>query len=274
MGKLLEEYYPLIVCSVSEINEVAAIGKSGGSKLPENGESDIDIYVFCDEIPDIQTRQNVIEKFKSVISYMKISEAGGRFWGVCDFLTIDNTDICLMYFTVSDMNEEIESILNGSRLDRENEYFYPTGRCATFLLMYVLYDKNRYIANMKEKLSTYPEDLAEKLYNHHIRKAKGNFGGEDFERAVSRSDVLFYHETVERAIDHFLQALFALNKCFFPSRKRTIEFINGFDIKPLNCTERLLRTIELGAKPETLADSYVVWSSLYKELFDLGTHSE
>jgi len=161
-------------------------------------------------------------------------------------------------------------VLNGTRLDKE-DYFYPTGRCATMLSMFELHDKSGYIAEMKKRLSVYPQELSTRLFAHHIKKCNDT---ESFERAVSRSDVLFYHETAENAIDHFLQAIFALNKCFFPSRKRTIEFINGFDIKPLNCIERLLQTIELGAKPETLSNSYAVWHSLYKELFDLGNHKE
>ena len=279
MGKLLEKYYPLIINSVSEINEVAAIGKSGGSKLPEHGESDIDIYIFCSRIPEIKSRKEAIDGLGDIITSANYSEHGGRFWGTIDFLIADDTSICLMYFTTTEMDKEIELLLNGTRLDREADYFYPTGRCATFLSMHVLYDtcdknENGYIANIKEKLNPYPQDLAKKLYNHHIQKANGNYGGEDFERAVSRGDVLFYHSTLEYAIDHFLQALFALNKCFFPSRKRTIEFIDSFDIKPLNCTGRLLQAIELGAKPETLSDSYAVWYSLCKELLGLGNHTE
>ncbi|MCL2773459.1 MAG: DUF4037 domain-containing protein [Oscillospiraceae bacterium] len=269
MGKLLEESYPLIINSVSEINEVVAIGKSGRSKLPEHGESDIDIYVFCSRIPEIKSRKAAIDRLGNVISSANYSERGGRFWGTIDFLFVDNTDICLMYFTTAEMDKEIELVLNGTHLDREEESFYPTGRCATMLSICELNDKSGYIARMKEHLSVYPQELSIRLFNHHMRH-----DGEDFDRAVSRSDVLFYHAVVENAIDHFLQALFALNKCFFPSRKRTIGFINGFDIKPLNCANRLLQTIELGAKPETLSDSYAVWYSLYKELFDLGNHAE
>lgn len=270
MGKLLTECYTLIISSISEINEVVAIGKSGGSKLPENGESDIDIYVFCSSIPELKIRKEAIDRLGDVISSVNYSEQGSRFWGTIDFLVVDDTDICLMYFTTMYMDEEIELVLNGTRLDKEAECFYPTGRCSTMLSMYELNDKSGYIARIKEHLSVYPQELSTRLFKHHINKGNDT---ESFERAVSRSDVLFYHETVEGAIDHFLQALFALNKCFFPSRKRTIEFINGFDIKPLNCTSRLLQIIELGSKPETLSSSYAIWRLLYNELIDLGSHN-
>ena len=177
-----------------------------------------------------------------------------------------------MYFTVSDMNSEIKSVLNGSRLDRENEYFYPTGRCATFLSMHIFYDKGGFIADMKEKLSAYPQSLSTKLYNHHILEINDN---EDFERAIQKGDVFFYHATLDRAIDHYFQALFALNKCFFPSRKRTLSFIEGEGLKykPINCGARLLEVIELGARAETLSRSYEIWAALCKDLMDMAEFS-
>ena len=255
--------YSLLIDLICKMDEVLSVGKCGGEKLPEKNESDIDVFVFCSKVPDANTRHAIIGKLGSGISCLQISETKDKFWGFCNFITIEDVEICLMYFTISDMDDEIESVLNGSRLDREDEYFYPTGRCATLLSMQVYCDKKGYISAMKEKLSLYPEILAQKLFNHHISKINDI---EDFSRAVSRKDVLFYHTTLESAIDHFLQALFALNRCFFPSRKRTLEFIKGFKHKPKNCAERLLKVIELGSKPETLSKSYDIWSALCIEL--------
>jgi len=259
--------YKLLIDEIRKIDGVASIGKSGGETIPIQNENDIDVFIFCSHIPNAQTRKTAVKKVESAVSKITISETAGRFWGVCDFVTIENTEICLMYFNISDMNDEIESVLNGSRLDRENEYFYPTGRCATFLSMYVLYDKTGYISNMKEKLSVYPIVLSKKLYDHHVGKINDN---EDFERAIARKDTIFYHSTLELAIDHFLQALFALNQCYFPSRKRITQFIEKFKLKPINCSERLLEVIKTGSEPRTLSQSYDIWSALCKELKDIA----
>ena len=150
------ENYKRLIKAVQEIDEVLSIGKSGGKELPVKGENDIDIFVFCNKIPSAKTRQSAVELLGSAISEVTINETSGKFWGVCDFINIDDNEICLMYFTVSEMNDEIETVLNGSRLNRENEYFYPTGRCATFLSMYILCDKTGYIA---EDLKNKPEIL-------------------------------------------------------------------------------------------------------------------
>lgn len=265
---LLESYCELVKI-ISEMNEVLSIGKSGGEKLPEKNESDIDIFVFCREVPSAIRRQEMFLKLDAEHSNFKISKGVEKFWGVCDYVIIEGAEICLMYYNISDMNNDIESVLKGSRLDREDEYYYPTGRCAAFLSMHILYDKESYILNMKKYLSLYPDALAERLSNHHIEKINDE---EDFHRAVSRGDVLFYHSTLESAIDHFLQALFALNHCFFPSRKRTIKYIEGFKYKPQNCSERLLRVIELGAKSEGLSTSYDEWSGLCKEIVHIANN--
>jgi len=257
--------YKLLIGAIKEIKEALSIGKSGGKKLPVKGESDIDIFVFCNQIPSVKTRQTAVESLGAAVSKMTINETGGRFWGVCDFINIKNTEICLMYFTTAEMDAEIETVLNGSRLDRENGYFYPTGRCASFLSMYILCDKSGYISDMKKRLYEYPRLLAEKLYGHHIQKINDD---EDFDRAVFRGDVLFYHAVLEGAIDHFLQALFALNRCYFPSRKRSLHFIEQFKIKPENCSARLLKAIELGAGEKTLSQSYEIWGALCRELLE------
>jgi hypothetical protein len=155
--------YNRLISAVSEIQDVLSIGKSGGEKLPAKNEGDVDIFIFCNKVPDVASRQVAVSESGAVASYIKISEADCRFWGVCDFIVISGIEICLMYFSITDIKNEIDSVLNGSRLDRESEYFYPTGRCAAFLTMHILFDKYGYIANMKEKLSVYPPALSKKF---------------------------------------------------------------------------------------------------------------
>ncbi|HWQ58030.1 MAG TPA: DUF4037 domain-containing protein [Clostridia bacterium] len=257
--------YTRLIEAVRQLEGVVSLGKSGGEALPQRDEGDIDLFVFCDAVPNINARRAVLEIAGAAAS-VRIAERAGRFWGVCDCAMLGDCDLCLMYFTVSEMDAEIESTLDGFRLDREGEYFYPTGRCATFGSMHILYDTNGYIAAMKKKLSVYPDSLARALLAHHIARVNDE---EDFERAVSRGDVLFYHATIESALDHYLQALFALNRRFFPSRKRTVQFVDGFSYKPRDCAKRLLRAVELGARPETLEQSYEIWIALCDELAEM-----
>lgn len=75
-----------------------------------------------------------------------------------------------------------------------------------------------------------------------------------------------YFTIEENALDHFLQVLFALNKTFFPSRKRSLQFIDRFDLKPTDCSEKLLEIVRLAGKAGGMKESYLLWSNLVDEL--------
>lgn len=87
---------------------------------------------------------------------------------------------------------------------------------------------------------------------------------------MARKDVLFYHFALDIAIDHFLQALFAINETYFPSRKRTFDFIEIFKIKPERCNKKLLEVVKLGSVPEGINQSFTIWSNMVHELKKLS----
>lgn len=109
----------------------------------------------------------------------------------------------------------------------------------------------------------YPESLAAQLIRYHLDLLADV---EDLERAISRKDALFYHFALDLSLDHFLQAQFALNRCCFPNRKRTLSFIEIFTKKPERCAERILDVVALGARGETIMQSYEEFSTLCREL--------
>ncbi len=277
MTRTNQDCFTLLIDSISTLPEVQSIGKSGGAALPPQGgcealpgagESDVDVFVFCDAIPAPGQRRAAVERLGEAAGEAVIDVVGGRQWGYCDFVQVGGVEICLMYFTIDGMKAELEAVLNGERLEKEDNYFYPTGRCATFLSFHVLVEKGGFIAAMQKRLAVYPAGLAECLVAHHLRQLRDV---EDLERAVARQDVLFYHFALDLALDHFLQALFALNRCFFPSRKRSLARLEAFAAKPEHCAERVLRAITLGGGAEGLAQSYALWSELCSELAGLAS---
>lgn len=266
MENLLQVPFSSLIQAITQIDAVLALGKSGGASLPVSGESDIDIFVFCSRLPEVPQRQAAVATLVENITKADFGSSTGRFWGLCDFVSFHQAEVCVMYFTIEAMESEIASILKGERLEREDEYFYPTGRLATLLSLHAFHDPMGYLAKWKSLLSEYPPALSAQLVQRHIGQITD---AEDFERAVSRRDVLFYHATLERAIDHFLQALFALNRHYFPSRKRTLAHIRSFSFTPTQCGDRLLKAVALGGEADTIPESYSVWTGLCHELAQL-----
>lgn len=97
---------------------------------------------------------------------------------------------------------------------------------------------------------------------------------EDLGRVVLRKEVLFYHQVLEEALDHSLQALYAINHCYFPSRKRTQIALENFKIKPEDCYNRLTKIVEQSVKSETMEASVNQLRSLIEEIRLLGELGE
>lgn len=261
------EILNLLTNEIYAMNDIQSIGISGGkSELPHVGEGDIDIFIYCDKIPESSKRQAAIDKLGNLVSKGKINVFEEGHWGIGDFLLINGVETWLMYFTTYETSNDVESILRGEYPDKLDNYYYPVGRLAMLKDITVLYDKNNYLNSLKKRLAEYPDELSEILIKYHLDELDDI---EDLERAVTRQDVLFYHFALDLAIDHFLQALFAMNKIYFPSRKRTLKFIGNFNIKPEKCGEKLLEVISLGSCSDSIEKSYELWGNLVNELKNL-----
>ncbi len=259
-----------LIDKLSEMNEVQSIGISGSiTPLPQAGEGDIDIFIYCDSIPDKEKRQAIIDFMGEQIQESKINVFEEGHWGTGDFALINDIETWLMYFSVSETLTNVEAILNGEYPDKLDNYYYPVGRCAMFKNINIMYDRSDFLYNLKRKLSHFPIELSNMLIQYHLEELDDL---EDLQRAVERKDVLFYHFAMDNAIDHFLQALFAINKTFFPSRKRTLEYIEKFNIKPYECDKKLLDVIRLGSCSEGINESYSLWINLVNELKNLDNH--
>ncbi len=264
--KTLEPSFQALVDALSGLNCVRAIGKTGGASLPTDGFSDIDLFVLCERLPTRAEREALYLSLAGTCSIEEYGEAEHPHWGLVDSLLLGGQEVYPMFFTKDTFVGSIHSILRGERLEREANYFYPTGRCASILGMYFCYDPDGIFEQLKQHCASYPDSLRNALMSAHLTKLNDE---EDFQRAIRRGDVLFFHSTLDLALDHFLQALFALNRVYFPSRKRSLEIIASFQIKPLNCEERLLRVVEMSSNSNTLSEAHEVWQRLCVELIEL-----
>lgn len=258
----------LIARDLTSLDEITAAGLT--KKLDTNvkaGESDIDIIVYCTQIPEPYRRSQIYNKYidDASIEDCELNVSEGGVWGTGDWFLINGVDTWLMYFTEQEIVEYLEAVLSGSLLDAVDG-FYPTGRCATVQKMEILQDKTGFVDFLKQKVIVFPAVLKQIMIDHHLPLC---IDEEDFQRAESKGDVLFYHQVLETALDHFLQVLFAVNSTFLPSRKRCLQYIQEFSIKPDQCEERLLAAIEKGASSEGVSQSCKIWRGLVSDLRSL-----
>lgn len=264
MFYITEDIVNKLINSIKSIDEVQSAGISGGkSVFPKQGEGDIDIFIYCDTIPEIEKRQAMLCMMGDFINDTKTKVFEGGHWGSGDFCTINGVETWLMYFTVDETLKDVEAILNGEYPEKLDNYYYPIGRCAMLSNINIIYDKNSFLDSLKKRLSLYPEELRKTLTEYHMKELDDV---EDLERAAARKDLLFYHFAIDIAVDHYLQALFAMNRTYFPSRKRTLKYIENFRIKPDRCSEKLLEVIKFGSDTESIPQSYQLWINMIREL--------
>jgi len=255
-----------LINEIANLDKVSAIGISGKLRpFPLPGKGDFDIFVYCDEIPKEKTRLERLSKVPGIenIGYMGKSDA----WGNMDFCTIENIETFVMYFKKADVLKNTEDIVKGKYLWKLDNGYFPIGRVAMLASINILYDRDGFLSTSKKVLKLYPGSLKEKMIAFHTSRM---LDPEDFERAISRKDILFYHSVLDTAIEHFLMALFAMNETYFPSRKKSSEYIDRFNIKPNRCIERLQSVIKDSVVEEKMDTSYINYLELCDELIELS----
>jgi hypothetical protein len=267
MSNDIETGLDRLVNVLRQHDSIRALGSSGGDRpFPETGAGDIDLFVYCSKVPSKAQRKEMLMSLAEEIEQIEIGKLERGYWGEGDCFLLAGVETWLLYFTVAEAHVELEAILHGQYLGRLATYYYPIGRCAMWKAMGVFYDPDGFLQSLKRRLEKYPHELAAAVLNHHL-KALDDV--EDLERAVHRQDVFFYHFALDLALDHFLQAVFALNKEYFPSRKRSESYVRRFKAKPVECEGRLSQVVALGGNAETLEESYRIWNILVSDLRSL-----
>lgn len=257
--KILDE----LISKISDIEEVSAIGISGKIKpYPQPGKGDFDIFIYCDKIPNIRIREKKLSVCNG-IDDVRINIGASAIWGHGDYCAINKIDTFLMYFKKDDVLDNVKEILEGKYLWKINNDYFPIGRISMLSTINIFYDQDNFLNDLRESLLCYPEVLKEKMISYYLQKMLNT---EDFGRAVNSKDVFFYHCTLDNSIEHFLMALFALNEVYFPSRKRSQQHIEDFNIKPISCSDRLLSIIRDGSNPKGIEGSYEEFKKLCNEL--------
>ena len=130
---------------------ICAIGKTGGAALPKDGFSDIDLFVFCKQIPSQRERRTcacLVPDHNCCISERMNIRMGARGFAARSAAG----SLSHVFHREHVLPKSISSILRGERTQREENYFYPTGRCASILGMHAFYDPDGFLAGLRRNV--------------------------------------------------------------------------------------------------------------------------
>lgn len=259
---MVRETIDELVRSLSLEKSVRSIGLSSDPLPARREDGDLDLFVYCDEVPSAKARAlrypAAIREDPAFRSSVFVSEL----WGDADYAELGGIETWIMYFRARDALEDFRAIAEGRRPSRIDGY-YPSGRLAMFKDMLVLYDADSFLLGLKAGLEAYPPLLKEAALRDSLAELEDE---EDLLRACGRGDVAFFHASIDAAVDAFLRLLYAANDRLFPSRKRVEERVAAFPLKPRGCHARILRIFRLGCDAATLGAALAEFRSLKAEL--------
>lgn len=248
---------------ISEIPAACGIGQTGDLNAPlVPGKSDIDMFVICDKVPSREERLELYQALKGSYDSLQMEVCAGGIWGCGDIFICEGIDVMPMYFTVSEMQNYLEEVLDCRHLEKEGR-FYPVGRLASIENLNVLWEKDESWTKIISLVKKHPSNFFEAWYHNEVSRI---IDEEDLGRAELRHEVLFFHQVVEEFLDHFLQALYALNNQYFPSRKRTEKTIESFTDKPKNCAARLAHIVVMASNEATIPEAVAEIRKISAEL--------
>lgn len=249
-----------VLSGCENILGIARTGDIHAPLLP--GKSDIDLFVLCSTVPSLEDRKCLYKSLEGTFDSLSMEVCSGGVWGYGDIFISNGIDVMPMYFSAEEMRSYVEEVLSGLHLEKEGR-FYPVGRLASIESIHVLYETDNTWSDTIRMVQKRPQPLFAKWYASEIRKVLDE---EDLGRAELRHEVLFYHQVMEEFLDHFLQALYAKNNCYFPSRKRTEAALASFDKKPDQCYQRLLNIVKLAGDETTIDASIKELRAISEEL--------
>jgi hypothetical protein len=186
-----------LVSTLAKIDVVKGIGQTGDMNVQLiPGKSDIDLFVLCSTIPSKDERQALYATLQPACFKLQMEVCQGGLWGYGDILLVDGIDIMPMYFTVSEMREYLEEVLQCKHLGKTGR-FYPVGRLASVSSINILYETFDTWTALVRMVNSKPYSFFKEWFESEISQVLDE---EDLGRAILRKEVLFFHQVLEDAV--------------------------------------------------------------------------
>ena len=238
---MINEVFDKIIKRFTEFPAVQAVAAGGSTSVNTSDESsDIDIYVFTNGQIPLRERIELIKKYSSKY------EAGGEYFGPGDEFFVDkmNCQLDVMYFGTKQMEDNVENIW---------EKHYPSNGYTTCFLFTLkncktIYDKNNWLADLKNKLNTrYPAELKQNIIKRNLMLLKDKpFASyyEQIQKALKRNDINSVNHRISAFMASYFDIIFALNELLHPGEKKLINYaLKNCKILPENFEYNIVKLL-------------------------------
>lgn len=199
--------------------ESIAIGGSSAANTADNS-SDIDIYIFTTKEIPVSEREKLVKPISSKY------EVGAEYFGSGDEYFVDKIEkqLDIMYWDKNWFEGVVENIW----IKHYPSNGYTTCFLYTLKNQQILFDKNGWLQNLKEKINTnYPQELKNNIIKRNLMLLKDKpFASyyEQIEKAIRRHDYVSINHRLAAFLASYFDIIFAKNELLHPGEKRLIQF--------------------------------------------------
>lgn len=251
-------YFEQLWKEFASLEEISAIALGGSRATGQSDEkSDYDLYLYCDRIPPIEIRRELLERY---CSYM---ETDNRYWETEDDCTLkDGVDIDILYRNPEDFENGLISVVEQHCAANG----YTTCMWHNLNTCRILYDRDGALERMKKRFDVpYPEELRRNILSRGRSLLSGRLPSYDTQilKAAARQDTVALNHRAAAFMEAYFDVIFALNRMTHPGEKRMIAFaLQKAVILPDDFEENINRLLH------QLYDGYDVVKDNLKRIID------
>ncbi|MGI8643391.1 MAG: DUF4037 domain-containing protein [Thermomicrobiales bacterium] len=190
----------------------------GGSLVTDfsDGASDVDLYVYADELPSVAMRSRLINDGRQVELDNHFWETGDEWQDAATTIAVDVT-----YRSPDWVESELDRVL------KRHDAFtgYTTGVWHNVRTSLILADSNAWLASLKHTADQpYPDDLRQAIIakNHPILRTVAGAYRNQIAKALNRDDAVSVHHRVTALLESVFDIIFAVNRETHPGEKRLL----------------------------------------------------
>jgi hypothetical protein len=227
-------------------------GVIAGGSLSHGGtdrESDVDLLVIVEQLPDVETRAAWLAAITGKpCEPTSLSGTEERKWDEFHGPKDDpeqwmGTGGGLFYFTEAEIEGDLNRVgelltgfMGRDELERPSHIEEYLADLAHGI---VLYDPGGFVAGCQERLADFPEGARRELINYHWMRTEIAIN-EDLQRAVWRDDLVHAYDRRVEGARHLVRMLFAMNRRYFRKAKGLDRVFSQFSACPAEAWRRLV----------------------------------
>lgn len=233
-------------------------------------DSDIDIFMFVDELKPFEERYGIIKEFSDVGRAQWVSETLDYPWGGSMDFYLEGTPVEVTVRTISQIERRITECLNGQfeiipQTWTSNGY-YTYIYLSEISFIKPVYDPKGLISNYQNKIKTYPPKLKKAIIDCFFARANTWINNFHYSSAIRRMDLLFTSPIVLHTILDIIQVVFALNEEYYIGDKKLEATLSKLPYCPKELLENIEFLLSASCCTERLQEQYNILRNIINDI--------